>query len=252
MLDQILHIRSELPIKEHYTDTHGATENTLALADAFGIDFCPRIKAVFKQQLYHPPGMKVPGPLKKHFARAVDVELIKRYWDDYVRILASIRRGNTSVVLLSQRLSSYADANPLYKVIREIGRIVKTRHILRTYGDPEFRRRVNAGLDRIENFNFLARHIFFARRGENWEREFEEQLNRASSLMIVANACVLWNAVHLSELVKELKEEEFEFEPDDLRHVSPYAFEHIIQYGQYFFNLKMRDRKDALSNAHEL
>ena len=112
--------------------------------------------------------------------------------------------------MLSQRLSSYADANPLYKVIREIGRIVKTRHILRTYGEPEFRRRVNAGLDRIENFNYLARHIFFARRGENWEREFEEQLNRATSLMIVANACVLWNAVHLSELVKELKEEGFD------------------------------------------
>ena len=56
------------------------------MADAFGIDFCPRIKAIFKQQLYHPPGMKVPGPLKKHFARAVDVELIKKYWDDYVRM----------------------------------------------------------------------------------------------------------------------------------------------------------------------
>ena len=47
--------------------------------------------------------------------------------------------------------------------------------------------------------------------------------------------------MHLSELVKELKEEGFEFEPDDLSHVSLYAFEHIIQYGQYFFNLKLRD-----------
>ncbi len=122
---------------------------------------------------------------------SVDVELIKKYWNDYVRILASIGRGVTSVVLLSQRLSSYADQNPLYKVIREIGRIVKTRHILRTYDDPDFRRRVNAGLDRIENFNCLARHMFFARRGENWERDFEEQLNRATSLMILANACVL-------------------------------------------------------------
>ena len=58
--------------------------------------------------------------------------------------------------------------------------------------------------------------------------------------------------MHLSELVKELKEEGSEFEPDDLKHVLLYAFEHIIQYGQYFFNLKLRDRKDALSNAHAL
>ena len=83
-------------------------------------------------------------------------------------------------------------------------------------------------------------------------REFEEQLNRASSLMIVANACVLWNAVHLSQVIKELREEGFDFKPDDLRHVSLYAFEHIIQYGQYFFNLKLRRRKDAFSEAHEL
>ncbi len=78
-------------------------------------------------------------------------------------------------MLLSQRLSSYADHNPLYRVIREVGRIRKTRHILRVYDEPPFRRRINSGLDRVENFNYLARHMFFARRGENWEREYEEQ-----------------------------------------------------------------------------
>ena len=252
VLDQILHIRSELPIKEHYTDTHGATEITFALAEAFGIEFCPRIKGIHTQQLYHPPGMKVPGPLKAHFAGPVDVDLIKTHWDDYVRIVASISRGVTSVVLLSQRLSSYADHNPLYRVIREAGRIRKTRHILRVYDEPAFRRRINSGLDRVENFNNLGRHMFFARRGENWEREFEEQLNRASSLVILANCCVLWNAVHLSEVYQALQSEGFDFEPQDFHHVSPYAFEHIIPYGQYFFNLRRRDRKDAFSNAHRL
>ena len=104
----------------------------------------------------------------------------------------------------------------------------------------------------MENFNYLCRHMFFARRGENWEREFEEQLNRASSLAILANACVLWNAIHLSELVKQLKKEGFDFEPGDLEHVSLYAFEHIIPYGQYFFDLRRRERKDALIEAHNL
>ena len=67
--------------------------------------------------------------------------------------------------------------------------------------------------------------MFFARRGENWEREFEEQLNRASSLVILANACVLWNAVHLTEVYQELQSDGFEFEPEDFLHVSLYAFE---------------------------
>ena len=93
VLDQILHIRSELPIQEHYTDTHGVTATVFALAEPFRIQFAPRIKLIHTQQLYHPPGINVTGPFKAHFARAVDVELIRRHWDDYVRILASIIAG---------------------------------------------------------------------------------------------------------------------------------------------------------------
>ncbi len=133
-----------------------------------------------------------------------------------------------------------------------MGRIFKTCHILRAYDEPAHRRRISAGLDRVENFNNLARHLFFARRGENWEREFEEQLNRASALLILTNACVLWNSVHFSEIYQELQSEDFDFLPEDFRHVSPYAFEHIIPYGQYFFDLRRKERRDAFSKAPHL
>ncbi len=33
---------------------------------------------------------------------------------------------------------------------------------------------------------------------------------------------------------------------------SPYAFEHIIPYGQYFLNLRQKEPKDALSKAHNV
>jgi TnpA family transposase len=252
VLDQLLHIQSELPINEHYTDTHGTTENMFAFSSPFGIDFCPRIKQVHDQDLYHPPGMEVSGPLKFHFAAPVDVELIERHWDDYVRILASIRTGKTSAVLLSLRLSSYARHNPLYRALREVGRIWKTRFIMRYYDETEFRRRIHAALNRMEHFNYLARYLFFARRGENWERDFDQQRNRASALLILANACVLWNTVHLTELAKRLKTGGTEVRPEDFEHISPYAFEHIIPYGQYFFDLKRKEREKAYTEAHYL
>ena len=69
--------------------------------------------------------------------------------------------------------------------------------------------------------------------------------------MILANACILWNAVHLSEVYQELQSEGFEFEPEDFHHVSLYAFGHIIPYGQYFFNLRRKDRKDAFRKARD-
>lgn len=252
VLDQILHIKSELPIKEHCTDTHGTTENMFGLSPPFGVEFCPRIKLVHEQDLHHPPGMEVEGPLKFHFAGAVDVELIERHWDDYVRILASIKTGKTSAVLLSLRLSSYARQNPLYRALREVGRIWKTKFIMRYYDEPEFRRRINAALNRMELFNYLARYLFYARRGENWEREFEQQRNRASALLILANACVLWNTVHLTEVAKRLKESGVDLRPDDFEHISPYAFDHIIAYGQYYFDVRRKDREGAYTEAHYL
>jgi len=252
VIDQIFHIQSELPIHEHCIDTHGITENTFSLAYPFGIDFTPRIKGIHSQQLYCPPGMKVSGPFKEHFAGHLNTELIEQQWDDYVRALASIKQGTTSAVLLCQRLSSRAEHSPIYRVMREIGRAIKTHFIMRYYDDAALRRRINTALNRMELFNFLARHLFYARRGENWERDFEQQLNRASALMVLTNACVLWNAVHLSEVFQRLQAEGFEFEPEDFAHVSPYVFEHIIPYGQYFFDLRRKERRDALKNARRL
>jgi TnpA family transposase len=251
-LDQILHIKSELPIKEHCFDTHGITENTFGMSPPFGVDFCPRIKNVHEQDLYHPPGTEIDGPLKFHFAAPVDVELIEKFWDDYVRILATIKTQKTSAVILSLRLSSYARHNPLYRALREVGRIYKTRFIMRYYDEPEFRRTINASLNRIELFNYLARYLFYARRGENWEREFEQQRNRASALLILANACVLWNTVHLTEVAKRLKEAGVDLKPEDFEHVSPYAFDHIIAYGQYYFDFRRKDRQGAYTEAHYL
>lgn len=85
--------------------------------------------------------------------------------------------------------------------------------------------------------------MFYARRGENWERSLEQQLSRASALLVLANACVLWNTVHLAHAARELRSVGVRFEPEDFLHVSPYAYEHIVPYGQYFFNLEGNGRK---------
>lgn len=222
------------------------------MAYLFGVEFLPRIKQIHDTRLYFPPGMEVEGPLGAHFEAPVDVELIKRHWDDVLRILASVQRGYTSARLLTLRLSSYAKQNPLFRALREVGRIFESRFIMKYYDDPAMRRRVNTGLTRMENFNFMSRHLYFARRGENWEREFEQQVNRASALLVLANACVLWNTVHLTELVQQLRAEGVDITPEEFRQISPYAHEHIVPFGEYRFDHRRKDRREAYLNAREL
>lgn len=253
VLDNLLHIQSELPIREHYTDTHGFTEVVFGLSDVvLKIDFCPRIKAMHDQDLYRPPGMKIKGPLAAHFGGTINTALIERHWDDLVRIFSSLRRKVTSAVLLCQRLSSHAKHNPLHKALLEVGRISKTIHILKCYDDPERRRRSSAGLNRIESYHTLARHLFYGRQGQNWERELEEQASRASCLAVLANVVILWNSVHLTTQLKALRAKGIEVLPEDFRHVSPYAYEHVLPYGQYVFDLRKRHNREAFVQAQKL
>jgi len=252
VIDSILHVQSELPIREHYTDTHGFTEIVFALSNLFSIDFCPRIKGMHDQQLYGPPGADICGPLAEHFEGALNLEFIENHWDDIVRTVASIRRGVTSSVLLCQRLSSYAKQNPLYRSLRELGRLFKTDFILRYYAEPHLRRRIHVGLNRMEAFNGLMRHLFFGRQGQNWERDLEHQANRASALTVLANAVVLWNSVQQTRVIKLLRAEGYKPEPQDFQRISPYAHEHVLPYGQYIFDMRRRRNRNAFVQAHVL
>src|SRR2546422_11731405 len=57
--------------------------------------------------------------------------------------------------------------------------------------DPALRRRSNAGLNKGEARNALARAVFFHRLGEVRDRTFENQCYRASGLNLVVAAIIL-------------------------------------------------------------
>ena len=65
--------------------------------------------------------------------------------------------------------------------------------------------RVNAGLNKGEARNTLARAVFFNRLGEMRDRSFENQRYRASGLNLVTAAIILWNTVYLERAINALK-----------------------------------------------
>jgi hypothetical protein len=69
----------------------------------------------------------------------------------------------------------------------------------------ELRRRVNAGLNKSEARNALARAVFFNRLGEMRDRSFENQRYRTNGLNLVTAAIVLWNTVYLEHAVQSFK-----------------------------------------------
>src|SRR5208282_5367979 len=86
--------------------------------------------------------------------------------------------------------------------------------------NPALRRRVNAGLNKGEARNALARAVFFNRLGETRDRSFENQRYRASGLNLVVVVIALWNTVYLERAILALREQQ---PVDDalLKHLSP-------------------------------
>jgi TnpA family transposase len=117
--------------------------------------------------------------------------------------------------------------------LRDIGRIERTLFTLDWITDPALRRRSNAGLNKGEARNALARAVFFNRLGEIRDRTFENQCYRASGLNLVVAAITLWNTVYLSRAVDQLRAEGSIIADELLAHIAPLGWEHISLTGDY-------------------
>lgn len=130
-----------------------------------------------------------------------------------------------------KKLASYPKQNGLAKALREIGRIERTLFMLDWFRDPGLRRPVQAGLNKGEARNALARAVFMHRLGEIRDRGLENQSYRASGLTLLTAAITLWNTVYIERAIESLKRKKLPAQL--LSHLSPLGREHINLNGDY-------------------
>jgi TnpA family transposase len=102
-LDGILDNQTVLPIAEHTTDRHGYTEMIFGAYDLLGLRFAPRIRDLDRQRLYRHGPLPVvdTAEILRHKLRP---DLITPYWDELLRLAASLRHGWAPASLLLARL----------------------------------------------------------------------------------------------------------------------------------------------------
>jgi TnpA family transposase len=134
-----------------------------------------------------------------------------------------------------RKLGSYPRQNGLAVALRELGRIERSLFTLDWLQSVELRRRVQAGLNKGEARNALARAVFFNHLGEMRDRSFENQRYRASGLNLATAAIVLWNTVYLERAVRAIRKRGQAVEDTLLEHLSPLGWEHINLTGDYIW-----------------
>jgi len=238
-LDGILDNQTLLPIEEHATDTHGYTEMIFGAFDLLGLRFAPRIRDLDRQRLYRhgQPQDIDTAELLKHKIRP---ELIAPYWDELLRLAASLRHGWAPASLLLSRLQAGSRRNPLAQALQEYGRLIKTNFVLDWLADQELRARVGRQLNKGEQLHALRRAIFYANEGHIRQRGPEQQGEQALCLAIVVNAILAWNTVYTQHVLDDLRARGQLVTTSEIEHISPLPHQHIHLYGHYPFNTTTR------------
>lgn len=205
---------------------HIRIEMIFGAYDLLGLRFAPRIRDLDRQRLYQHGSMPAVdvGELLKHKLRP---DLITPYWDELLRLAASLQHGWAPASLLLSRLQAGSRRNPLARALQEYGRLVKTNFVLAWLVDEELRRRVGRQLNKGEQLHALRRFLFYANEGHVRHRTPEQQTDQALCLTIVCNAIIVWNTVYTQRVLDQLRADGQLITTSEIEQISPLPHQHI-------------------------
>jgi TnpA family transposase len=234
VLDGLLENNTILKIREHTTDTHGYTEIVFALCHLLGFYFMPHIRDLKDQQLYRIDKSVDYGDLNHLLTKTADLAIIEEQWEYMMRVVISLKQKTAPAHVIVQRLTNSSPSDRLTKAFTNLGRIIKTEYILRYLTDKDLRQTVQRQLNKGEYRHKLPRWIFFADQGEFTTGDYEEIMNKASSLSFVSNAILYWNTIKINDVVEQLRQQGEDIDDKTLSHISLLPYKHVLPNGTYF------------------
>lgn len=241
VIDGLMH-NEDVESSIHSTDTHGYSEIIFAITNGLGVFFAPRIKNLKNQIRYTFRENPKNFYSSKKFVvlptalQYVDVRLIEEQWDNILRLLVTIKLRETTASIILKRLSSYSKQHPLYRALKQIGRIFKTYFILKYVDEVDLRKSTEKALNRIENSHQFAKAIFYGSNQNIRQGSKAEQEVIIATRHLIQNSIVLWNYLKISEeLSKCTSKAKFDELLSIVKTSSIMTWQHINIHGEYNF-----------------
>lgn len=245
MIDGLVHnkIVSD-EIHKHSSDSHGFSEAGFSITNFFKISFAPRIANSGSQALYTFSKKDVKKKTGEAIVPTAVITLkhIVEAWEDMLRLVASIslHRCSTSVTL--RQLAAAGDSNPLYRGLKEFGRLLKTKYLLEYYNDLDLRQKIQKQLNRVELGQKLQEAVFFGRKGKLHVGDDVSILKAFQCSTLIRNCIILWNYLVLSDALIAVEPEEREQIIEGISGGSVLSWHHINMLGEYHFTGKIISR----------
>lgn len=161
--------------------------------------------------------------------------LIIEEWENILKIKLSLALKTTTQSTIISKLSSYERKNRTKSALWEFDNIIRSIHILCYIDDIQYRQNIQKALNRGESYHKLRRAVSYANGGKLRVRtELAQQIYNECGRLL-ANNIILYNTRLLSKLL-ELKEKDSKAtEIEQIKYISPIAWQHINMYGRYEF-----------------
>ena len=237
LLDGMQDQQTSLDPREVMTDTAGASEMVFVLFWLLGFLFSPRLADIGAAKFWRIDQSADYGDLNDISQHKINVALIKKHWEDILRVAVSLKLGHVSASELIRSLFRKNRPSGLAKALMNLGRIIKTLYLLNYIDDEEYRRHILIQLNKGESRHNLARTIYYGRRGEIYEKYREGQEDQLSSLGLVTNSIVVWNSIYIQAALDYLRSIGEIINPEDEAKLSPLMQGHINFLGNFKFSL---------------
>ena len=238
MVDALLSNLTRLPLGGgHAIDTAGTTHAAFAMCHLLGYPIWPRTADLASVKLYKLDPKLVLMHIDDLFSDTVKLDVIRRQWDNIVRLVASLKDRLAPAHIIGRCLAASARSNPLARAVNTLGLIYETIYQLQYLDSPELRRVVRRLLARHESQNQLGRELAIGGRGEYRVADYEGAVARAQCHTLIENAILYWNTCRLAEIIPKLRAEGLEVREELLGEISPLLFSHINFRGSYDFGV---------------
>jgi TnpA family transposase len=231
---------------EIMTDTAAYSDAIFGLFWLLGYQFSPRLADIGGAKLWRIDRSADYGAFDEIARGAVNIGLILENWNDLIRLAGSLKLGHLKAAGVIRMLQVKDRPTTLARALSELGRIIKTLHILRYIDDAPFRRRILTQLNRQELRHKLGRRVCHGERGEIRSPLRQGQEEQLGALGLALNAITHWNAIYMQEALRQIGEEGGNVIDADVARLSPIIWRHINFLGRYDFSLPESVSKGGL------
>ncbi len=207
------------------------------LAQLLGIEYRPELADMPDQRSWRIDPAADYGPLNTAARGRINLDRVRRHWEDILRVIASIYTGTVRAYDVMRMLQRDGNPTPLGEAIAAYGRIFKSLHILAYIDDETYRRDIKGVRNLQEGRHSLAAAVFHGKKGELYERYHKGMEDQLGALGLVLSCIVLWNTRYMNAALDQLRSQGRQVRDEDIARLSPFLRHHLNVHGKYSFVL---------------